>query len=68
MVDEVYDVLRRIRATGTALLIVEQQVSHALELCDRVVLLDHGTVAWSGPAKSAAQIVADRLFETGAES
>ena len=54
VVSEVYGALRRLAATGTALLVIEQHVAHALDLCDRVVLLDHGGVTWSGPAKDAA--------------
>ena len=48
---------------GTALLIVEQHVAHALDLCDRVVLLDHGTVRWHGPAADAGQHVVAEMFE-----
>ena len=59
IVDEIYVELHRLRAEGTSLLIVEQQVSHALALCDRVVVLDHGTIAWQGPAADAG----DRLAE-----
>ncbi len=53
IVDEVYDALALLRGTGTALLIVEQHVGHALELADRAILLDHGSVAWTGPAADA---------------
>ena len=53
VVDEVYANLQRLRGTGTALLIVEQHVGHALELCDRVVLLDHGAVSWEGTPADA---------------
>ena len=35
IVDEVYESLTELRETGTALLIVEQHVGHALDLCDR---------------------------------
>lgn len=63
IVDEIYATLARLRAAGTALLIVEQHVGHALALCDRVVLLDHGTVAWTGDAVDAADRVATRVFE-----
>ena len=28
--------------------LVEQQVVHALKLCDRVTVLDHGAVTWAG--------------------
>ena len=63
VVDEVYATLARLRATGTSLLIVEQHVGHALALCDRVLLLDHGAVAWTGDAEAAADRVATRVFE-----
>lgn len=53
IVEQVYEMLARIRDAGTSLLVIEQHVSHALDLCDRVVLLDHGTVAWSGAAAEA---------------
>ena len=65
IVDQVYDTLDRLRETGTALLIVEQHVPHALELCDRVVLLDQGTVAWDGPATQAGDVIAAKLFQPG---
>ena len=63
VVDEIYATLARLRAAGTALLIVEQHVGHALALCDRVVLLDHGAVAWTGDADDAIDRVATRVFE-----
>ena len=53
IVDEVYASLRRLRDEGIALLIVEQLVSHALELCGRVVLLHQGAVAWQGSSVDA---------------
>ena len=63
VIDEIYATLEAIRATGTAMLIVEQHVGHALALCDHVVLLDNGTVAWEGPAVEAADVVVSRRFE-----
>jgi branched-chain amino acid transport system ATP-binding protein len=59
IVDQIYSELTRLRAEGTALLIVEQHVAHALELCDRVVLLDRGSVTWQGPAEDAATRVVE---------
>ena len=61
VVDEIYRELARLRSEGTALLIVEQQVAHALDLCDRVVLLDRGTVTWEGPAYEAGDRVVEFL-------
>ena len=63
IIDEVYATLDTIRGSGTSLLIVEQHVGHALALCDRVVLLDHGTVTWEGDAEGAADVVVSHLFE-----
>jgi len=57
IVDELYAALGRLRAAGSALLIVEQQVAHALDLCDRVVLLDHGAVRWTGTSAEAVDVV-----------
>jgi branched-chain amino acid transport system ATP-binding protein len=62
IVDEIYRELTRLRSEGTALLIVEQQVAHAVELCDRVALLDHGTVTWEGPASEAGDRVVEILL------
>lgn len=62
IVDEVYDSLRRLRELGTSLLIVEQLVGDALELCDRVVLLHHGAVSWEGPSADAARRVVTEVF------
>lgn len=64
IVDEVYATLDTIRGAGTSLLIVEQHVGSALALCDRVMLLDHGSVRWTGDADEAADVVVRQLFDT----
>ena len=53
VIEQVYEALARLRSLGTALLVIEQHVGHALRLCDRVVLLEHGAVAWAGPVDEA---------------
>jgi branched-chain amino acid transport system ATP-binding protein len=63
IVDEVYVSLEKLRAQGTALLIVEQQVTHALHLCERVVLLHHGSVSWTGPSAEAGDRVVTEVFD-----
>ncbi len=63
IVDEIYVNLERLRSAGTAMLIVEQQMAHALDLCDRAILLDHGAVAWEGPAADAGTLISTRVFE-----
>lgn len=50
VVQDVLATVRRLKREGVAVLLVEQNVSAALEVADRVVVLDHGTVAYSGDA------------------
>jgi branched-chain amino acid transport system ATP-binding protein len=63
IVDEIYAQLARLREQGTALLIVEQQVTHALGLCDHALLLDHGAIVWEGAPADAGDRVATRIFD-----
>ena len=61
VVDAVYDGLRRINATGTALLVVEQQVDRALSLASTAVVLEHGSVAFAG-ASSEAMVEVEKVL------
>ncbi|MCY4163791.1 MAG: ABC transporter ATP-binding protein [bacterium] len=65
IVEEVYRTLESIRQSGTSLLIVEQQTTYALKLCDRIVFLKQGQVDWEGPAEGAEEVVTSRLFDHG---
>jgi branched-chain amino acid transport system ATP-binding protein len=65
VVDQLYESLGRLREVGTSLLIVEQQVVHALRLCDRVVMLDHGAVTWTGDAAEAGDRVGQAFAPAG---
>jgi branched-chain amino acid transport system ATP-binding protein len=47
-VGQLYDALARIRATGVALLVVEQNIHRGLQLADRACVLSHGEVRLSG--------------------
>ena len=64
VVDQLYESLRTLVAGGTSLLIVEQQVGHALRLCDRVAVLQHGAVSWTGNSADAASRVEAWLSPT----
>ncbi|MDA8317736.1 MAG: ABC transporter ATP-binding protein [Actinomycetota bacterium] len=48
IVDEVFDMLRMIRNTGTSLLVIEQHVDRVLSISDRAVVLVRGRVAAEG--------------------
>lgn len=65
VVDELYGSLRRLCDEGTALLVVEQQVGHALALASRVAVLSHGAVAWLGSSEEASEVVQQAFEPTG---
>jgi len=48
IVDEIFDHLRRLAEAGTALLLVEQYVTRALELADYVYILQRGRITFAG--------------------
>jgi branched-chain amino acid transport system ATP-binding protein len=56
IVDEVYANLARVAATGTALLVIEQYVEHALALADQVVVLQQGRVSYLGSTLAAEEL------------
>jgi branched-chain amino acid transport system ATP-binding protein len=50
VVEQVFDLVRRIRAEGFTVLIVEQNVQQVLEIVDRAYLLEAGRIRLAGPA------------------
>lgn len=64
IVEQTYQSLRLLRESGTALLVIEQHVSHALALCDRVAILDHGAIDWIGPTDDAMDRIQAQLAVT----
>jgi branched-chain amino acid transport system ATP-binding protein len=61
VIDSVYDGLREINGNGTALVVVEQQVSRVLELASQAVVLDRGSVAYDGDPAGASRAVESLL-------
>lgn len=53
MVDMVFDALAVARQAGVTIIMIEQYVHRALDFADDCLVLQHGTVAWSGPADKA---------------
>jgi branched-chain amino acid transport system ATP-binding protein len=68
LVREVFAALGRIREQGVTLLLVEQNVSHALALADRAYVLESGRVTLSGPCAEMARDPRVREKYLGAES
>ncbi|HEX3952417.1 MAG TPA: ABC transporter ATP-binding protein [Stellaceae bacterium] len=64
-VEGVFDLVRRIRAEGFTVLIVEQNVQQVLELVDRAYLLEAGHIRLSGSAAELRQNEAIRKAYVG---
>lgn len=50
-VSEVFKIIEEIRASGTTVLLVEQNAKKALEIADRAYVLETGRIVLSGDAK-----------------
>jgi branched-chain amino acid transport system ATP-binding protein len=48
VVEQIFEALGRLAGAGTALLVVEQYITRALDMADRVILLERGRVTFSG--------------------
>ena len=55
LVREVFAALEEIRRRGTTILLVEQNVSHALALADRAYVLESGRVTLEGPCSELSR-------------
>ena len=55
LVREVFAALRRIREQGVTVLLVEQNIHHALALADRAYVLETGRVTLSGMSAELAR-------------
>jgi branched-chain amino acid transport system ATP-binding protein len=61
VVDAVYEGLSEINRNGTAIVVVEQQVSRVLKLASRAVVLDRGSVAYEGDPAGASRAVEELM-------
>ena len=61
VVEQVFDLVRRIRAEGLTVLIVEQNVKQVLQVVDRAYLLEAGTIRASG--RSSEMLANDTIRE-----
>jgi branched-chain amino acid transport system ATP-binding protein len=55
LVEQIFDILQRIRDDGTTVLLVEQNAAMALDLADRAYVLETGVIALSGAGKALAR-------------
>jgi branched-chain amino acid transport system ATP-binding protein len=68
IIDAVYEGLRRISLAATALLIVEQQMDRVLEISDKAVIVEHGSIAYDGDPRGATQAMEKILAARGERS
>jgi branched-chain amino acid transport system ATP-binding protein len=65
VVQDVLKTIRRLRAEGVSVLIVEQNVRSALEVADRAYVMRTGTIVHAGPAAALRDDAALRLHWLG---
>ena len=61
LVEQVGEILARVRATGLALLLVEQNLGLATRVGQRILVMNKGTIVFAG---TPAELAADRDVET----
>ncbi len=61
LVDEMFELFARMKAQGTTMLLVEQNVERALGVSDRAYILDQGRIVHHG---SAAALLADEAIQS----
>jgi branched-chain amino acid transport system ATP-binding protein len=66
VVQDVLATIRRLRAEGVAVLLVEQNALTALQAADRVYVMDRGAVVHEGPARELRDDAARRRRLLGA--
>ena len=54
VVDQIYDVIKNLKAQGRTIVLVEESPKLALELADIVYLLEDGRFIWKGPPEELA--------------
>jgi len=54
IIEQVYEVISRLRQLGVSILVVEENVSRSLGIAERVYLLDDGSVVWQGAPDEVA--------------
>jgi len=48
VIDQIYDVIVRLKASGRTILLVEESVARVVDKADRIHLLDNGRFVWQG--------------------
>jgi len=55
LVDQIFEIIKELHATGTTILLVEQNATKALQIADRAYVLETGKITLSGTGTELAQ-------------
>ena len=55
LVDQIFDIIKELHASGTTILLVEQNATKALQIADRAYVLETGKITLSGTGTELAQ-------------
>lgn len=55
IIDQIYDLIAMLKEDGHSILLVEESPERVQDLADDVLLVDNGTVAWSGAGSELAE-------------
>lgn len=55
VIDQIYTTIQELRKTGLTILVVEENISRISSIADELSLINHGRVAWNGPATGLAE-------------
>lgn len=62
VIEEIYATINVLKESGYSILLVEENPERVMDVADRVYLMDHGQVVWSG--KGADMLANDTLIST----
>jgi branched-chain amino acid transport system ATP-binding protein len=65
VVEEIFESLRQLSATGMAIILVEQYVHQALSMADTALILERGAISYRGPASSLDEAFVARRYLGG---
>lgn len=51
VIDQIYEVVRSLAASGRTILVVEENAMRIAEMADRMHLMDNGRIGWEGPGR-----------------
>jgi branched-chain amino acid transport system ATP-binding protein len=64
IIDEIFGALARARASGTSIVLIEQYVHRALDLCDSAAIMRRGSIVWGGATNALGDDALTHIWDT----